>query len=720
MERVLLPEEPTMWRRVFVPSQTRWGADMGAVCTAEKADALDVLFLKSPHFLKAGVRVVQEYMEWCDAHCGGDYRLMNPSKAKGYLEHRVDGAYRRWHEGKEAGASKHNTPEEAGCNAFRAAICHLDALARWQGYPMSLLETEPIRVLRDRIHRAQNGARAEAQDYAASSRFLTKRLTQEQMEAITECWWDGSAAERVAATAAGQERAQMRGLLLHCLQKHIGRRGGDLRNLRLAMFFAHRLPHTRPVDTCPVLGASLRHVKECADNVEHLLGWARAKDRLACPLGALACYLVWQNDLGGGAPILAEIRRDLQRGGEARAWWKRMLFGDAKEAPIAYSTHHKAVAAGYGAGGITGMTAATHVYRNTVGCEQIEAGTAFTDVGVYQGWYHDNAADRYLRGAFKSAPLLKAHGWEDGVDGFACWWEGAEDDVPQALRDAVFPGLEKVLEAAERAYEETQVDRSAVEFLKALVLLRRWFLEDAVCKRRQFPGFPPYARHPVFQLAEWPEYCHAEEGRIRQRQERAKKNETSAMIASAVAGAMAGAVADAVAGAVNGALQKALESMQDGKRRRAPAPAPEQLVHAPVEAPRPPEELPELPEPTCLYTCYAHWQEHRSYFYEHTTLPWKKRFGERATALKLRYSRMRPFLMYLDRCGAGARRALDALEALRKERGVAPSVFIKQCFYYLEYRLSADCKKPPPILPDDMRARMRREGLPEVVTTASV
>lgn len=704
---VSLPELPVVWRRIFVPSQTRWREQTTHEFLQEKAQALQVLFLDNPHFRRGGVHVAREYMDWCDVHHHGDYRLWAVAKAKAYLEYRVTEAQQRWMDDKDAGAPKNNTADECAYNAFRSATCHLDSLARWQGYPRVLLEEESIQVLRDRLIRAQNKSRADVRDYAASSRFLTKRLTQEEMESITECWWNGSAAELVAATVSGQERAQMRGFLLHCLQKNIGRRGADLRNLRLSMFFKHALSHTKPVTPCTLVGASLRHVKECAENVEHLLGWTRACDRWACPVGALACYLVWLNDLGMGNAILEEIRRDLRENRADRPWWRRMLFGDARETPISYSSHHKVIAAGYEASCVSHKTAATHIYRSTVGCEQIERGVAFTDVGVYQGWHHDTAADRYLRGAFKSDPLLRAHGWSNGVEGFECWWEGEQDHVPTCLLDVVFPGLDDMLDVATNQYKKTGNDRSSIEFLKMLQYLRKVFLEDAVAKRKQYPHFPVYARHRAFRMAEWHEYAHAEGERVAAREREAKRNkEQDEMQAS-----MGRAIEDAMQKMMTMSLRRATQETKAAKAAKL-AEAATLLVATEVEAPREEDALPEMQDPTCLYACYQSWQGQRDYFYAHSHPPWKKRFGDKAATMKLRYSRMRPFLMYLDRCGATARRALDALDAFRKEKGVPPSVFIKQCFYHLEHPVSESCKKPPPILPHELRAMLDTCKLP--------
>lgn len=704
---VHLPETPDFWRRFFQPQHTCWYAgDEGKL--QQKWEALHVLFVENPHFLRGGTHVLRQYVTWCDIEHSGDYRLNSVQKAKDFLEYRLQVAQDHWKEDVDMGMQKRNTIAECAMNAFRSAICHLNALAQWQGYEWHLLEHEQIKVLRDRIARMQNIARAAPRDYAGTSRFLTKRLTQEEMDRITSSWWDGTAALRVASTTAGRERAQVRGLLFHCLQKSIGRRGDELRNLRNAMLFLHTLPSTTPISPCTVIGASLRHVKEYSENVEHLLGWVRSKDRMACPVGALACYFVWMIDIAG-IPILEEIHRDLQpRGDNARGestWWKRMLFvtdtnADINDSPMAYSTHHKSIHAAYDASETQGKSAATHIYRSTLACDALESGVSFMDVGLYQGWYHDNAADVYLRGAFKTSMLLRANGWKDGR--YECWWDGGLDEnVPRALSQTVFRGLDAVVLQAAEQYQETQRDRSSVEFLRVLQYLRKVFIEDAVYKRPMYPHFSAYERHPIFHLPEWPEYCEAELHRVKQREGKGQQETNQDQITELVQKTVEATVRDV--------MSDVIKNSNISRTHKMPREVPE---NAPIELPKDKNDLPEIPEPTCLYTCYQIWQQQRSYFYSTPLPPWKKRFGERAATMKLRYSRMRPFLMYLDRCGASARRVLDALEAFRSERKVGASVFIKQCFYHLEFPLKEDCRKPPPILPHELRARMEQDGLP--------
>lgn len=65
------------------------------------------------------------------------------------------------------------------------------------------------------------------------------------------------------------------------------------------------LPAVGP-QSCYVVGASLREVKERITNMETLVGWMRFKDRTQCPIGALACYMVYLVDMQG-VPILKQM-----------------------------------------------------------------------------------------------------------------------------------------------------------------------------------------------------------------------------------------------------------------------------------------------------------------------------------------------------------------------------------------------------------------------------
>lgn len=680
---------------IFHPCHTTWGSLLERKTYQQKYDTMRISFVEYSSFRANGLCVLREYKKWCEDFAEGCYLVKSAHKMCEYLKYRIDGAVQRWTDDKAAGNTRNSLIEECAYNSFRSATPALDALAHWQGYPFFLLDEEVIITLRTDLLRKQWKSRAHVQDYAASSRFICKRITEEESKDIIKGWWNGDIANHLAETALGRERTQMRGLLLHCLQNTLGRRGADLRNLRVSMFFTHKLPNVKPVSECLAIGASLRHVKECRENVEHLLGWVRSRNRWECPLGALAVYVVWLNDIHG-FDLIQKMMRDLDNGDgvSSQPWWEIMLVSASSE-PISYTTHNHHTRGGFVATNAGRKLASTHIYRTNRACDLIERGESILDVGLYEGWYHDAGADRYLRASFKTNPMLLASGWEEGNQGFACWWECAEDDIPRALLDAVLPGLDVLTEKAEAYYRRHAHDRSAVEVCKVLKMLRKIYISDSIHKRDAFPAFPAYARHPLFidprwhaAHEAWEDFKIAETSRIVQREASFTHKEHKD---------------------IRQIIKETFDEVLTEDMRVQLT-----LPKIPVIKPSDAARIPEVKEPKDLYTTYNEWQQIRSFFYENTMIPWKKQYGELATAMKLRYSRMRPFLMYLDKCGVEARDALHKLDAIRKKHNVTPSAFIKQCFYHMVFPPGADAKNKPAILPDDMKQELRGCGLPMV------
>lgn len=691
-----------VWEVLFVPEQTSWGGDEGVYNA--KTEALDVLFIGHKTFPSIGISIMREYIQWNRLMGVEDFRLDSAGKAKAFLEARVNASKDRYRDRKSqvedvasgsGGAAGGGTLlEECAVYSFRVAVTHLDGLARWQGYIYPLLKTEEIKVLQQGLLKAQANARAAVRDYAATSRFITKRLTIDDRNGIVTGWWTGEAAVMAAKTASGREWAQVRGLLICNLQRSLGRRGADLRSIRLAMLFPHTLPLSAesPVQTCYVLGASLRHVKECHENIEHLLGWARTRDRWECPLGALATYLVYINDIAGSSLIHAVLHN---------AWHDIMLIQSKDmptDKPICYTTHNLICHAGMDSAGVVNKTAVTHLDRNTVGCELIEKGVGVNDTGLYQGWYHDTGADIYLRGAFKTDPMLVAHGWDGGRSGYDCWWEESLD-IPQVLLDVVFPGLDEALE--EVALTPNKKDMSAVQFLKSLQLLRRVYITDAILKQEIYPDFPAYKRHPLFDRpppaihTTWATYKAMESSRIAEAPiaSRAARQTWVVEAIKATLGEMGG-ISLATTVATGGGHGRQLQ--------------------VDMTPPAKEERIPDIREPDDLYSFYGEWTAScRDYFRDHPRPGWDKQFGASARAHKVRFSHIRPYVTYLDSIDPmKVRGVIDKLEKIRQDHGVTPSSFIKYCFYALVHGVCAS--KPPPILPDALRADMAIVGIPSI------
>ena len=84
--------------------------------------------------------------------------------------------------------------------------------------------------------------------------------------------------------------------------------------------------------------------------------------------------------------------------------------------------------------------------------------------------------------------------------------------------------------------------------------------------------------------------------------------------------------------------------------------------------------------------------------------------------MKGRYHKLKPFWNYVDETCAALEVTPDIictkLEAIREKYEVEPSVFLKQCFYYLFHPCRPDAKKPPPIPVQKLLEEMKIAGLP--------
>lgn len=127
--------------------------------------------------------------------------------------------------------------------------------------------------------------------------------------------------------------------------------------------------------------------------------------------------------------------------------------------------------------------------------------------------------------------------------------------------------------------------------------------------------------------------------------------------------------------------------------------------------------IPVLRDPMVdLYECYEHWLQIREYYYCVKQPPWKKQFGNQAAKHKLRYSRMRPFLRYMDVHGNTPERTqylLEQLEDIRLQFDVTPTCFVKQCFYVL-CRPSPSVEDHAPIKRHELIGAMQMRRLPTV------
>jgi len=686
----------------------KWYEGMDCVTLQNKKEALTAKFYGSSvsgrtSFMATGYSVLAHYATWCD-ETGTGLALDTAAKAKAFLESRIQSARELWHartQKKHKGRS--GSAAESALNAYRQSVCHLSALSQWQGYGLDFVTTEELHTLRLGLVAEIKRSKVRVHDSASTSALLTKRLDPEEWSAMLTGLWRGDV-DKHYKTANGRARAAMRSLLGCVLNQCAGRRGGDLRGLDLRMFLWHALPDVKPMP-CYAIGASLRMVKE--DNTwedkEHLIGWLRARDRKSCPVGVLAGYLVWYNE---HIRFIDTMRQDLVRprayeDGNQPKWWYISLMGG-----ISSSTHTKLTHAAFDSGDVHGKRAVTHIHRPTALGGMLEGGIVSTDAALYQGWVHGVWADTYAKAAFKTLPMLKAHGWDGNINSWECWWEGREDDIPRALLERVFPGLDEVVRLAEARWAQFHDDRSAVEFARVLRVLRRVFLEDSIVHWREYPEWPGYAEHVIWQIPElralWLSYARDETARVCQREREWKWRQHDPALANHVlelTDMMKGMMAGAGAGA--GASACASGSVFNADSNNQSCPSNQVQIHS----------LPELKEPhaTDLTITYKRWSEpsgpgmlsvrdaYAAYLAEHKRITWAKIFDKsHANAAKVRYYRMLPFLKYVDEHGE---RTLLKLQRVMDERKVDAPKFIKNCFYAMVTGSNIES----PIKPEELR-----------------
>lgn len=679
-----------------------------------KVSSLRNLFYDDDDFRKQGFTYLRAWVMFCDRERAAlgwrRYALDDPMVVRQFLLERIEIF-------KEANSTarkkRHVLVEEAVWDSYRKTVSILGRIAKWQEWHSKLTECEEVETVGAAVRLARQKAREGVQNYAVRSRFLGKRFTRAQREKQVEVLWSGEAVTG-REKAAAAEASWMRGYAVALLNKVLGRRGMDLRQIRFSMFLQHTLDHVKPAP-CRVVGAGIRRIKESNGNEEHLLGWARCADRLACALTALANFVVWRMDVFKSG-LFAEMRADLEAGRGATpedpaGWWEYFLFhGTNEKEEMSYNTHNKDYTGALDAADIKGKLATTHLDRPDVGSRLIERGNChFSDVGLYQGWHHDVAADKYLKAAFKTLAMLDAAGW-DGVKEYFCWWEGEDADIPAALKEAVMPGLDALLARA----EEKDCDACAIETLKTFQRLRQVYLEGAVYAREKYPLFPAY-RHPVFDLPEWEVYVAAETQRVKDREaawlykqrdpaleESFKKHLAESEAAReeqlALMRQMAASVAASAAGGGAGASTSTAAA----------------TAATPVDGDEPANKVPRLPDPlVSLAATYDEWRTRlRDFFNSHGRPEWAQ-FGTRAKGMKELFQKIQPFVRYMDECGDKAEAAIAALEDLRSSRSdVSVSHMIKVCIYTFIQQSRPDSSKPARISAEDIAAALTAAGVP--------
>lgn len=268
-------------------------------CILQKKKEILVFFFNDKTWFDAKCGDLCNYAEWCKKFYNSDYSVSSLYKFEKYLRFKID-------ERREKGATSCNTSIEDTCRElYHRLKPTIQRLAAWQGYTECANNSDrfgPLGVLKAQLDKDRKDASSRARDHNALCRATKKRFTIEEHDRIQQQLW--------APISQKPSLVSMRQLLEHCLQNASGRRGEDIRSIRLSMLFSEIITEVKPA-SLHIIGCAIYDPKERKDPIETLISFVRAKKREICPVAALAVYLVYIVDIHGHQ-LLQCIRRDLE------------------------------------------------------------------------------------------------------------------------------------------------------------------------------------------------------------------------------------------------------------------------------------------------------------------------------------------------------------------------------------------------------------------------
>jgi len=334
------------------------------------------------------------------------------------------------------------------------------------------------------------------------------------------------------------DRIQMRNYVLMLVGDACGRRGGEIRDFKPSLMMVRELPDVGPAK-CSAIAISIRKFKEGNSSSAHnelLTGFMRHKNRLQCPIGALAAYLVWLNDLSvddmGKSTLMALqkymtatkewIKAGKPKNTKPTPEWKRhyLFYGINPQRQISYSTHRSDVERLRDAAGISGKGASVHLSRSDIHSKLMEKGMPLLDIQGFGHWgSHTEAVETYLKAAFPAGTTAVIADWDD-LKSYNCSWEGNIKDIPSELQNQVFTGCDDILKMAHKANRVTNTHDYDAEVIACefYVYMRKVFLEDAVYKHDRYAEVFPAYKHPVFNSTLWKIYKIEEANRVSMRE----------------------------------------------------------------------------------------------------------------------------------------------------------------------------------------------------------
>ncbi|NBU34203.1 hypothetical protein EB118_08765 [bacterium] len=612
-----------------------------------KKKSLKVRFYGDHTWFKENRTVLYTYAHYCEKDGDPDYSVSSENKVVSFLEHTIQ-------------SRRDKVPDVLGStllNWIRKCIPVLERLAEWQGYThmaRGIWNTCEIKTMKLELESTV----PEEFDYARHSRLKRKRMTVQEQDLMTKVIWNNG--------VHGLEKVAMRSSIEAALPSADARRGMDLRQIRLGMLSASLMNRVKPMP-CTVIGASLFRSKG-PRNKENQVGWLRSSDRERCPIGALARYFVWMNDLSG-VNFLATMKSDLLdllRDGPTgyNPKWRSMylIWGSSTQQPLSTSAHNQDIHRLYEAAGIDGKTAITHVFRHTKTCELLEAAVPSLSVKLFARWSDASAMESYEATSYKMDAMLAAGGWEHPSK-FYCWWE-SPGDLCESLSESVLIGLDAVTKLAEQA-QSVGGDVSAYEFCMVLKYLRKVFLEDAVVLYNKHQTFPAY-RHAVLTTPHFKEYAQLEVVETNKR--RSKMFESHDV-------------------ALNEEIKKLFELISHTQSVQVSLSPPPEVTTPKVTTLKVSSEVVIIPEPpdtiVDMRSYYNSWRSSIRDLYDnhkrvHNGFKWSK-FCKNPKLAAQRFSYIKTWLEFMDSCG-NPEGVLDVMTEFAKRHSVQHSVIVKKLF----------------------------------------
>lgn len=656
------------------------------------------------------------WIEYCQTAHEGDLAVNSLEKVRAYIPFRVECAM----DNRRRCVVQRALPEETASRAARFVQSRIGKLAELQGWfkAKELTEHESISTMVESYRLQAVRARAEPRDFAGSSRVITKDINTDEDGALKQTFWSG---------VYSQHLASMRTYLLYMINSTAGRRGHELREMYMGMLLMRTVEAIQPVKGNVVV-ASIRHMKNCYNNFEHIITWIRHVNVIDCPTGALANYMVYILDIAKH-PLFDIMTEDLTR---QINWAKRGKQGDPPKSKwwglrLAYSTdrqdgrepfydeisdttHLNGFNDALAANGITGKTAKTHLQRHKVLIDNTEKGVPLIESAKFQDWSTmevSGAINAYLSTAVKSIPLLVSHGWKD-VNHYMCWRQTEEGEMDEQLLCQVLPRLDNIMKLAEDAYELSGLDLSAVEFCKVLKYLRRVVLEDAVYMKEEFKSFPTF-QHPVFDTVEWSVW-----------KERAV--ERAEQVSEAHAAVNKDVDMQRVMSLMRNNAVRMEKKLEEAMAKVIVA-APATPSFAPTPPPPPPvadpvNRVPFIMENVAsLRYMYKEWDSVlRPYFSQNGNPPWLATFGQTQQAQKTRYIKLENTCLYIDYVATvhqkDPRKVVVSLEKVAKYVGQDHHKFVTQSMYGLIQWTGQSGKRAKTADEENLQTALMAEGLP--------